>query len=77
VGPRLGHEFDELVHEIAHHHHTLINAYGATNPAEFFAVVTETFFEKPRELRSKHPELYSKLQEFYLQDPAAAQAART
>ncbi|HEY2901068.1 MAG TPA: M90 family metallopeptidase [Polyangia bacterium] len=66
----LGHDFDQLVRDVAHHHRTLIDRYGATNPAEFFAVVTETFFEKPRPLRAKHPELYRLLQEFYRQDPA-------
>jgi hypothetical protein len=67
----LGHDFDQLVRDTAHHHRTLIDRYGATNPAEFFAVATETFFEKPRQLRSKHPELYLQLQQFYSQDPAA------
>jgi Mlc titration factor MtfA (ptsG expression regulator) len=67
----LGHDFDELVRDVAHHHRTLIDRYGATNPAEFFAVVTETFFEKPRELRARHLELYTLLKEFYRQDPAA------
>ena len=64
-------EFDRLVRDTAANHATLIDQYGATNPAEFFAVVTETFFEKPRELRSKHPALYLQLQQFYRQDPAA------
>ena len=67
----LGHDFDQLVRETERHHRTLIDRYGATNPAEFFAVVTETFFEKPRQLRSKHPALYLQLQQFYRQDPAA------
>ncbi len=49
---------------------TLIDPYGATNPAEFFAVVTETFFEKPRQLLKKRPDLYAELQEFYGIDPA-------
>ena len=48
---------------------TLIDPYGATNPAEFFAVVTETFFEKPRQLHKKRPDLYAELQEFYGLDP--------
>ncbi len=69
----LGHEYEHLVHETAAHHRTLIDHYGATNPAEFFAVVTETFFEKPQQLRAKHPELYQQLQEFYCQDPGALQ----
>lgn len=67
----LGHEFDQLVRDAADNHRTLIDTYGATNPAEFFAVVTEAFFEKPRQLRAKHPELYLELQLFYKQDPAA------
>ena len=67
----LGHDFDQLVRDTAHHHRTLIDRYGATNPAEFFAVATETFFEKPRALQSKHPELYLQLQQFYRQNPAA------
>jgi Mlc titration factor MtfA (ptsG expression regulator) len=50
---------------------TVLDTYGATNPAEFFAVVTETFFERPCELRSWHPQLYGELQRFYRQDPAS------
>lgn len=71
----LGHDYAELVKETALHHRELIDQYGATNPAEFFAVVTETFFEKPRQLRAKHPELYAQLQLFYQQDPAALELA--
>jgi MtfA peptidase len=70
----LGHDFDQLVRETERHHRTLIDRYGATSAPEFFAVVTETFFEKPRQLRSKHPELYLQLQQFYRQDPAATSA---
>ena len=40
---------------------TVLDTYGATNPAEFFAVATETFFERPRALRARHPELYAEL----------------
>ena len=49
---------------------TVIDKYGATNNAEFFAVITEAFFERPRALRAKHPELYAELQHFYEQDPS-------
>ena len=49
---------------------TLLDAYGATNPAEFFAVATETFFEKPLEMRREHPELYEELRGYYNLDPA-------
>lgn len=49
---------------------TVLDTYGATNPAEFFAVATEAFFERPRALRAGHPELYAELGRFYCQDPA-------
>jgi Mlc titration factor MtfA (ptsG expression regulator) len=48
---------------------TLLDEYGATNPAEFFAVITEAFFERPRALQRRHPQLYAQLQRFYRQDP--------
>ena len=48
---------------------TLLDTYGATNPAEFFAVSTEAFFERPWALRSHHPKLYAELQRYFLQDP--------
>jgi Mlc titration factor MtfA (ptsG expression regulator) len=50
---------------------TLIDQYGATNPAEFFAVITEAFFERPKALKEKHPELYEELRKFFHQDPLA------
>lgn len=49
---------------------SVLDDYGATEPAEFFAVATEAFFEKPLALRRKHPELYAELAAFYRQDPA-------
>lgn len=48
-----------------------IDKYGATNPAEFFAVITEAFFENPRDLKQQHPELYEELKGFYQQDTLA------
>jgi Mlc titration factor MtfA (ptsG expression regulator) len=48
---------------------TVIDSYGATNPAEFFAVATETFFEKPHQLLKQHPALYEQLQRYYQLDP--------
>jgi len=69
----LGHDFDELVRETQQHQREILDQYGSTNPAEFFAVATETFFEQPRQLLSKHPDLYKQLQAFYCQDPAALQ----
>ncbi|HEV7780749.1 MAG TPA: M90 family metallopeptidase [Chitinophagaceae bacterium] len=46
-----------------------INPYGATNEAEFFAVVSEYFFERPDLLESKHPELYKLLAQAFHQQP--------
>jgi Mlc titration factor MtfA (ptsG expression regulator) len=48
---------------------TLLDTYGATNPAEFFAVSTEAFFERPYALRARHPKLYAELQSYFRQDP--------
>ena len=48
---------------------TLLDKYGATNPAEFFAVATENFFEKPRQMAKKRPELYKEMKGFYKVDP--------
>src|ERR1700737_1819356 len=48
---------------------TLLDTYGATNPAEFFAVSTEAFFERPYALRGQHPKLYAELQRYFRQDP--------
>lgn len=55
---------------------SLLDAYGATNPAEFFAVATETFFERPRHMKRKHRELYDELKEFYQVDPAGWKSRR-
>jgi Mlc titration factor MtfA (ptsG expression regulator) len=48
---------------------TLLDTYGATDPAEFFAVSVEAFFEQPRALRARHPRLYSELENYFQQDP--------
>ncbi len=52
-----------------------INGYAGTNEAEFFAVVTEYFFEQPGKLRAHHPELYELLAQLFHQDPQARFAA--
>jgi Mlc titration factor MtfA (ptsG expression regulator) len=68
----LGDEFAHLVEDVEKHRKSDIDEYGATNPAEFFAVVTEAFFEKPEQLKRRHPQLYEQLALFYRQDPVAA-----
>lgn len=52
---------------------TLLDPYGAQDPAEFFAVATETFFERGSALQERHPSLYAELKRFYRQDPATWQ----
>ena len=48
----------------------LIRGYGATNPAEYFAVTSELFFTRPVDLRERHPRVYRRLADFYRQEPA-------
>jgi Mlc titration factor MtfA (ptsG expression regulator) len=55
---------------------TLLDTYGATNPAEFFAVATEAFFERPCALHSRHPKLYAELQSYFQQDPTGYSTER-
>lgn len=63
--------YDKLAHDVRRGKRTLLDPYGLEAPAEFFAVVTETFFEVPHELREQHPELYGLLKDYYRQDPAS------
>ena len=49
---------------------SLLDAYGARDPAEFFAVASEVFFEQPRSMAALHPELYEELRHAYRVDPA-------
>ena len=51
-------------------HKTFLDAYGSTNEAEFFAVATEEFFDRPGALKGHSPELYRVLKDYYCQDPA-------
>jgi Mlc titration factor MtfA (ptsG expression regulator) len=48
---------------------TLLDTYGASSPAEFFAVAIEAFFERPFALRDRHPRLFAELQRYFQQDP--------
>jgi Mlc titration factor MtfA (ptsG expression regulator) len=62
-------EYEKLCRELEQGLETVIDEYGATDPAEFFAVVTETFFEKPFQMKRQHPELYKELKRYYKLDP--------
>ena len=55
----------ETINEMKKRGHSDINLYGATNDAEFFAVVSEYFFERPDKLKELHPELYGMLEEMF------------
>ncbi len=70
-------EFDALRAAEAAEAPTVLDTYGAENPSEFFAVATETFFERPRALKARHPELYSELRRFFRQDPAGYSSEQT
>lgn len=61
--------FEEHVQRVERGLPTVIDPYGATNPAEFFAVLTETFYEEPRDLKEHHPALYSEMERCYGVDP--------
>ncbi len=63
-------EFEQLRVRVQRGQVSVLRDYGATNPAEFFAVATECFFCKPHELQQNHRDLYEQMQWYYQQDPA-------
>jgi len=65
----LGAEFERLRECVARGEPSLLSAYGATEPAEFFAVASEVFFEQPRQLAADAPALYAELSGCYRVDP--------
>ena len=62
--------YEEHVAEVDAGRPTIIDPYAAEAPEEFFAVVSEAFFETPHDLRDAYPEVYGQLAAFYRQDPA-------
>lgn len=62
-------EFNRLQVALANNETTLIDPYGATNPAEFFAVCSETFFQNGLQLAQNHPALFDLLRTYYCVDP--------
>jgi Mlc titration factor MtfA (ptsG expression regulator) len=73
----LGTEYEQLRQSSRKGKKSVLDRYGATKPAEFFAVATECFFEKPTQMKRKHPELYEELKDYYQQDPAQDAEAST
>ena len=65
----MGAEFARLQQQAMIGEPSLFSYYAATNPAEFFAVVSEVFFEQPREMATLHPALYEELRSLYRIDP--------
>jgi Mlc titration factor MtfA (ptsG expression regulator) len=67
----LGEEFARLRQQAWLNEPALFSYYGATDPAEFFAVISEVFFEQPRRMAAEHPALYAELRDLYRVDPAS------
>lgn len=65
----LGQEYEKLCRKQKKRKRSVLNKYGATNPAEFFAVATEAFFEKPKQMQKRLPDLYEELKNYYHLDP--------
>lgn len=61
--------FAELQAQAARGEPSLFSDYGATSPAEFFAVASEVFFEQPQQMAWEAPELYRELARFYRVNP--------
>jgi MtfA peptidase len=64
-------EFEALLQRLARAEPGLVDAYAATSPAEFFAVTSELFFERPVALAAERPALYEQLRRCYRLDPAS------
>jgi Mlc titration factor MtfA (ptsG expression regulator) len=62
-------QFEILRHQASTGKPSIFDYYGATEPAEFFAVVSEVFFEKSKQFYQQHPELYKQLTDYYKVDP--------
>ncbi|MGD8629880.1 MAG: zinc-dependent peptidase [Gammaproteobacteria bacterium] len=67
----LSQAYENLYHQVERHHHTAIDPYAAETPAEFFAVLTEVFFQQPERLNHLYPDVYRQLRLYYRQDPLA------
>ncbi len=63
-------EYERLIEESERGRATLLDQYGTKDEGEFFAVATECFFDRPIDMRRRHPRLYEILREYYRQDPA-------
>ncbi len=75
----LGQAFEDFRRQVKHAEYrgmeTELDPYGAESPGEFFAVMSEAFFETPLVLREHYPEVYEQFRLFYRQDPAPREEA--
>ena len=67
----LGREYRSFADRVSRRKNKVIDEYGLTSPAEFFAVATESFFEKATAMQRRLPDLYEQLKKFYAVDPAS------
>jgi Mlc titration factor MtfA (ptsG expression regulator) len=67
----LSRDFANLQVDAMYRQQSVMDHYGATSPAEFFAVATETFFEKPWQMAERHAALFAELFKYYRVDPRA------
>ena len=69
--------FDDFSVKVKSGEETVIDPYAAESPAEFFAVMSEVFFEVPHTLRREYPEVYRQMAAFFRQDPAGRMSGGT
>lgn len=65
----LSRNFDALRRDAMWGQRGVLDHYGASSPAEFFAVATESFFEQPWEMSTRHPDLFEEFQKYFRLDP--------
>lgn len=63
--------YEHLLETLAYHEHPWLDPYGATEPAEFFAVLTEAFFQTPASLKASQPAVFQAMKDYYRLDPTA------
>lgn len=69
--------YEHLRRSLRHHRKPWLDPYGATEPAEFFAVLTEAFFQQPGHLKEEQPEVFEALRGFYRLDPVTFTAVNS
>ena len=65
----LSRDFELLRRDTYWGYRDVLDPYGASSPAEFFAVATESFFEQPNALAARHPDLYAEFRRYFRVDP--------